>query len=210
MTTTESTAGKRSRANTRARLLEAAYRVFAEKGFAASTIEDVCEAAGFTRGAFYSNFASMNELFFALWRHRNDAFVARLADIAAAARDEPRSADRLLEAMTTTVDDESRTWFLVNTDFLLHALRHPELAAELAVHRRRLRQRLGTLVADHLDRRGRHLAPGIGADLAARLVLAVSEGGLHQVLVEPDDADARRLRGLLVDGLLERFTEPGP
>ena len=53
---------KRSRSATRERLLDAAGAVFAERGFAASTIEDICDRAGFTRGACYSNFETKDEL----------------------------------------------------------------------------------------------------------------------------------------------------
>ena len=56
----------RSRENTRARLLEAAHEVFAEVGLDAASVEAICERAGFTRGAFYSNFESKDELFLAL------------------------------------------------------------------------------------------------------------------------------------------------
>ena len=57
---------KRSRPATRERLLDAASEVFGERGFAAATVEEVCERAGFTRGAFYSNFATKEELLLAL------------------------------------------------------------------------------------------------------------------------------------------------
>ena len=56
----------RSRENTRARLLQAAHEVFAEVGLDAASVETICERAGFTRGAFYSNFESKDELFLAL------------------------------------------------------------------------------------------------------------------------------------------------
>src|SRR5258708_40214716 len=54
------------RAKTRANLMAAAFRVFADKGFGQVRIDDVCTAAGYTRGAFYSNFDSLEELFFTL------------------------------------------------------------------------------------------------------------------------------------------------
>src|SRR5690349_18187944 len=69
------------RAETRARLLEAAFRVFAAKGFGQTRIDDVCAAAGFTRGAFYSNFATLDELFFLLYDER----AALIADQVTAA-----------------------------------------------------------------------------------------------------------------------------
>ena len=50
------------RAETRQRLLDAALLVFAEDGFGRVSVEDVCERAGYTRGAFYSNFSSLDEV----------------------------------------------------------------------------------------------------------------------------------------------------
>jgi AcrR family transcriptional regulator len=68
------------RAQTRARLLDAAFRVFAAKGFGAARIDDVCAAAGYTRGAFYSNFATLDELFFALYDERAAIIAAQVAE----------------------------------------------------------------------------------------------------------------------------------
>jgi AcrR family transcriptional regulator len=64
------------RAETRARLITAAFHVFSDKGYGHVTIEDVCEAAGYTRGAFYSQFESLEELFFLLY----DQWAARNAE----------------------------------------------------------------------------------------------------------------------------------
>ena len=54
------------RAQTRERLMAAAASVFAERGIIGASVEEICEAAGFTRGAFYSNFADKDELVLAL------------------------------------------------------------------------------------------------------------------------------------------------
>lgn len=70
----------RSRENTRARLLDAAAEVFAEVGLDAASVEAVCERAGFTRGAFYSNFASKDELFLALVERSSSEKLDRVAD----------------------------------------------------------------------------------------------------------------------------------
>ena len=64
------------RAETREKLLAAAADVFAERGFGRATVEEICEHAGFSRGAFYSNFDSLDELFFALYSDRGAAVVA--------------------------------------------------------------------------------------------------------------------------------------
>lgn len=74
----------RRREQTRARLLDAAHEVFAEVGMDAASVEMICERAGFTRGAFYSNFESKDELFLALITQLADA---KLEEVAARVRE---------------------------------------------------------------------------------------------------------------------------
>ena len=51
-----------SRHESKTRILGAALRVFREKGYSATRIEDVCEAAGLTKGSFFHHFSSKEEL----------------------------------------------------------------------------------------------------------------------------------------------------
>ncbi|MBO0856545.1 MAG: TetR family transcriptional regulator, partial [Nocardia sp.] len=69
------------RAETRQRLLEAAFDAFAEEGFGRCTVEQICERAGFTRGAFYSNFSSLEELFLEMWEVRSGRMLAELTEL---------------------------------------------------------------------------------------------------------------------------------
>ncbi|MET7615278.1 TetR/AcrR family transcriptional regulator, partial [Streptomyces seoulensis] len=134
------------RARTRAELLAAAFAVFAAKGFGRVSIEEVCEAAGYSRGAFYSNFATLDELFFALYQERADLIASQVAEALAQdgpALDVAASVDRVAEVLLLDVD-----WLLVKTDFLVHAARDPEVAETLLRHRARLRE----AVADRLRR----------------------------------------------------------
>lgn len=64
------------RAATRERLVTAAIHVIAAKGVLGSSVEEICEAAGFTRGAFYSNFDSKDELCAAILDHTGARYVA--------------------------------------------------------------------------------------------------------------------------------------
>lgn len=57
------------RTATRERLMDAAVGVFAAKGVLGASVEEICEAAGFTRGAFYSNFDSKDELCLAMMEY---------------------------------------------------------------------------------------------------------------------------------------------
>jgi AcrR family transcriptional regulator len=69
---------EQSKDQTRQRLLDAAQAIFMKKGFVAASVEDIAGAAGYTRGAFYSNFRSKNELFLELLRRDHETMQAGL------------------------------------------------------------------------------------------------------------------------------------
>lgn len=195
------TAGRvtRRRVRTRARLLDAAFAVFAAKGYGRVSIEEVCEAAGFSRGAFYSNFATLDELFFALYQERADLIAAQVADALAQDGpdlDVPASVDRVTEVLLLDVD-----WLLVKTDFLVHAARNRDVARALLDHRARLRQ----AIADRLSRaRGHTALPAVlgDADGAAHAVVAAYDGVTTQLLLDRDVEAARAWLGQLLTALL--------
>lgn len=71
----------RRKEQTRERLYGAARTKFLEKGFAATSVEDIVEAAGYTRGAFYSNFRSKQDLLMELLRRDAEQAQAELRAI---------------------------------------------------------------------------------------------------------------------------------
>ncbi|MHB9864050.1 TetR/AcrR family transcriptional regulator [Streptomyces sp. YIM S03343] len=192
----------RCRGRTRARLLDAAFAVFAAKGYGRVSIEEVCEAAGYSRGAFYSNFATLDELFFALYRQRADVIAEQVAGALALdgpGFDVPAAVDRVTEVLLL-----DRDWLLVKTDFLVHAARHPDVARTLLEHRARLRR----AIAGRLARaRGHTELPAVldGTDGAAAAVVAAYDGVTVQLLLDQDTDAARAwlkqlLTALLTDG----------
>lgn len=70
--------GSAGRRATRERLLQAAYSEFRAAGYIKTTINEVCERAGFSRGAFYSNFSTKEELFEAVYFRANNKQVVLL------------------------------------------------------------------------------------------------------------------------------------
>jgi AcrR family transcriptional regulator len=155
--TTEPATSVRSarRERTRDRLLDAAFTVFAEVGVQAASIETVCEAAGFTRGAFYSNFASKEELFAALFerkaREHLDALEAMTTTIDADAVSTPegfRETVRRVLSSFELAEPAHRHWCLMNAEFELLAMRDPEVAPGYLATQQQLR----TEVAGALDR----------------------------------------------------------
>lgn len=69
---------EQSRDQTRQRLLDAAQAMFMKKGFVGASVEDIALAAGYTRGAFYSNFRSKPELLIELLRRDHEEMEAGL------------------------------------------------------------------------------------------------------------------------------------
>ncbi|MFE9346084.1 TetR/AcrR family transcriptional regulator [Streptomyces olivaceus] len=195
------TAGRvtRRRVRTRANLLDAAFEVFAAKGFGRVSIEEVCDAAGYSRGAFYSNFDSLDELFFALYRQRADLIAEQVAAALASdgpGLDVPAAVDRVTEVLLL-----DRDWLLVKTDFLVQAARDPEVARTLLEHRARLRR----AVADRLARaRGHTALPAVlgSIDGAAHAVVAAYDGVTTQLLLDRDVDHARTWLGQLLTALL--------
>ena len=189
----------RRRVRTRANLLDAAFAVFAAKGFGRVSIEEVCEAAGYSRGAFYSNFDSLDELFFALYRDRADLIAEQVAGALAQdgpGLDVPAAVDRVTEVLLL-----DRDWLLVKTDFLMHAARDPEVAGALLEHRARLRR----AIAGRLARaRGHTALPAVLGDAegAAHAVVAAYDGVTTQLLLDRDAEHARAWLGQLLTALL--------
>ncbi|MFC7990816.1 TetR/AcrR family transcriptional regulator [Streptomyces pilosus] len=195
------TAGRvtRRRLRTRANLLDAAFSVFAAKGFGHVSIEEICEAAGYTRGAFYSNFAGLDELFFALYAQRAELIAEQVSGALALDGpdlDVPAAVDRVTDVLLLDHD-----WLLVKTDFLVHAARDPEVARGLLEHRARLRR----AIADRLARaRGHTELPAVlgGVEGAAHAVVAAYDGVTTRLLLDRDVAGARAWLKQLLTALL--------
>ena len=119
------------RQETRTKLLDAAFEVFTETGLQAASVEQITSRAGFTRGAFYSNFTSKEELFVALLdraytkraielRARTEALIPHLVTL-----DRPityADAARFVGEFFSETGDEAN-WFALEAEFLLLSLR---------------------------------------------------------------------------------------
>ncbi len=121
---------------TRERLLDAATEIFADEGLQGAAVEAICSRAGFTRGAFYSNFESKEQLFLALLKREFERRAAHLEAQASALEPALRergsrftpaeAADCIADFFAPECD--ATTWFVLETEFLLLAMRDPSIA----------------------------------------------------------------------------------
>jgi len=116
---------------TRERLMEAARRVFVERGFHATTIDEIAEEAGYTKGAVYSAFESKADLFLAIleerMRRRADE-LRRIASHVSSLAELTQAGERMWIA---TLRNE-RDWSLLLVEFEVHAARDAVLRNRLA------------------------------------------------------------------------------
>lgn len=170
-------------------------------------MERVCERAGFTRGAFYSNFSSLDELFLAMWEQRSAAMLTdvrmALDGIAAdGVRDIRDAVDRLEHAVPL---DEA--WYRITAEFTAHALRTPELRRAMATREDAIVAALMPTVVDALSRIGRTVPDPVALGQA---IVAVHDGTTVQVLMEPRSRRVRRRRTDLLIHVVVAYSVPDP
>ncbi len=199
----------RRRTETRARLLAGAREVIAEHGVHGASVEDICDRAGFTRGAFYSNFTDKDELVLALFADDRAALLARLTVVL----DDPP--DDVVTLMSAVIDQlevgDSLRWFITRTEMTLHALRTPTVAAAIVEDRAAFRAAVVVAVTDALARTGRTLVMPV--EVFVRTVEALHDGATAQSLLEPDALPdgslQRQVLPLLMDSDLRPTTRSG-
>jgi AcrR family transcriptional regulator len=174
---------KEKQAHTRLCLMEAAARVFSRRGLQQASIDEVAEDAGFTKGAFYANFKSKEELFLAMLDER---FAERLKEI-----------DRV---MSTSADFQEQTreagadftryvsadpeWQRLFFEFAAYAARNEEFRQELVTRYRALRERIGDALARRADEMG--VEPAIPVEQVAMMTFAMANGVALENLLEPE------------------------
>jgi AcrR family transcriptional regulator len=174
---------KEKQAHTRSCLMKSAAKVFARRGLQQASIDEVTEDAGFTKGAFYANFKSKEELFLAMLDER---FAARLKEIdAAVASDEtPEVQAQQAGADFARFLSADRSWQRLFFEFTAYAARNEEFRDELVTRHRALRERIAGLYkrrADELD-----LAPPIPFEQVALMTFAMAHGVALEKLLEPE------------------------
>jgi AcrR family transcriptional regulator len=174
MATTRLTRSERS-AQTRDELLAAAQQRFFDAGYHATTVEDVADAAGYTKGAVYSTFGSKAGLFLALF---DDIVDRRLAATRAVIDVGDSGSAASLQALADQPAEEGNARFLLlSIEFWVHAAREPALLDGFSERYRRLRASLAELAPPDSP---------LDPQRWALVTLALSNGFALERLIDPD------------------------
>ena len=183
---------QQKQAETRGQLVEAATRVFARRGYAQASVEEIAEEAGFSHGAVYSNFSGKEALFLAVYEER---ILRRQAQIVAAHDQGHSPVERARSAanqwMAQVRDDPE--YFLLFLEWVLHAARDEKIASAFAAQTRTTRETIAKLLDDDADPRS-----------LALIIRALGLGLAIEHVLNPDDVP----EGLYADAVELVLTAP--
>jgi len=175
------------KADTRARLLDAAAGLFAERGIDAVSVDTVADAAGRTSGAVYAHFGSKQGLLMALldeWANSLLTVIAAEFELAATVEDRLRA---VAANVVTNPSDQTRRLLLLERELWLRATRDPEVAGAMQARSRQahdwLTKGFATWIDDGL------VAPIAPPDVLATVFRALVIGFETQHRIDPDSLD---------------------
>ena len=191
------TPATRSRENTRVRLLDAAAQLFAEVGLDGASVEAVCDRAGFTRGAFYSNFDSKDELFLMLAgsvaEQRINAVRGRVDEIAADGElSEGCDPVELVQQIMDSAQ-EDRLDVMLMSEIRIRALRDAQFGAAYLAQEREMVSSIATIITDIVSVSSLELK--VPAYDAARMLMLIWEGMTVRGAMAGQDSDRLRHSG---------------
>jgi AcrR family transcriptional regulator len=189
---------KERQERTRSCLLESAARVFARRGLAQASVDQIAADAGFTKGAVYANFGSKEELFLEMLDAK---FAQRLAAMdRALSTDEPPEAQARVAGRdfvdSLNLDPD---WARLFIDAGLHASRDEAFREKLTAHYAAMRERMAELLRVRAQAGG--FDPGVPFEQVATMVFAMANGVAFERLVDPESVPDD-----LFSGMLELFT----
>jgi len=190
---------------TRMNILSVAQGLFAQKGYEATGIMDICDAAGVSKGAFYHHFPSKQAIFMALledWLAQLDVLMQ--AAMAAA----PNVPEGLVQmaGLTSSVFEAADTQFPLFLEFWIQAGRQPQIWQTVVAPYHRYQALFSSIFDKGIQEES--LNQEISSAAAARVIIALAMGLLLQAFFDPGGANWSQVTQegvrMLMDGLIRR------
>ncbi len=174
---------KEKQEKTRSALLSSAAKLICRKGISHASVEDVATDAGYTKGAFYANFKSKEELFLVMLDQRYAAELERLEaglpGEGAPAEEVRESAEDFIRFVRTDPQ-----WPRLYFEFVTYAARNPEFREELATRDRAMREGVAEIIRNWAaDFPGE---PPFPYEDLAMMLFCMADGFLMAQLKEPE------------------------
>lgn len=167
-------------AQTRAALLAAGTKLFARRGYHATTIDEIARLAGFTRGAFYANFGDKGDLFLAVLEQRRERDFGQLVNVLDDAPDD-EVPDRIGDWMSQVLVGGSLRRAMA--EFALAAETSPPHRRRLAAHLQAIRDTVADIVRRYRTRHNVELT--VDDDTFASMITALVSGFADLTRLDP-------------------------
>jgi AcrR family transcriptional regulator len=174
---------ERAGPSSRARLLDAAAKVFAQRGFRAATIDQIAAEAGLSKGTVYWNFDSKADLFAALLEQRIDEPAEQLMEITRTAAAEDTTASAVSAGLAALIDQQEDVFLLLH-EYWAAAVRDPALRRSWRKRQARLRKSLARAIEARAETTG--LKMTLPAEQVATVFIALAYGLAMEALADPD------------------------
>jgi AcrR family transcriptional regulator len=144
---------KEKQARTRAKLMRSAAKLFCRHGLEQASVDDIAQDAGFTKGAFYSNFKSKEELFLAMLDEKFGEEIDRIESALQADEAPDEAARHAGEAFVRSVRAD-REWERLYFEFIAYASRNEDFRQEFLTRCLAMNERLEEVYRRWHDRVG--------------------------------------------------------
>lgn len=182
------------RAQTRQKLLDSARQLFVHNGVGSTSIDQIAESAGYSKGAFYSNFSDKDELFIALLRSHMESEVIALEEIF----NQTETSEEVLgaiQAMYQKMEDDASICVLA-VEFQLLSGRSQKFALAYAALFDRQIKAIAKLVEVLAERA--HVSPPFTGEEAAVLLTGLANGILLQKYASQSNKKGNLAKALLL------------
>jgi AcrR family transcriptional regulator len=179
---------EQSQARTKEKLLASAYEVMARYGYAGASIERIAEEAGYSKGAFYSNFANKEDIFLQLLAGNAGGDVVQLTELLGK-QDDPM---RLIDVLAAWANDrgDDRRWGMLAIELLRMAQHDHTLGDRHVKLFRDQWEGVGKILIDKLDL---VLQPPANPFYIGGIILELTYGGISSFLKEGAPGDMVRV-----------------
>lgn len=180
---TEQTLTRREKQqHTRKCLLKAAAEIFSREGLEGASVDQVAQAAGYTKGAFYANFKSKEELFLVMLDERFSRELERLDQALAGTHEAHEEAHAAATDFIHFAGDDD--WPRLYFQFVAHAARDEDFREELATRLHAMRERVSHIIQRWKQNYG--VAPPLPIADVTAMICFMADGFLVDRMIEPE------------------------